>query len=318
MNTKFSAISRIGLVSLGLWIAGPACAQSTIPGYTTGYLPNAYLDYESNTASNNPGGSAQYPSGQYPSGQYASPQSMVSGPGGVQGPGYMGTGAGSGWVPGALMGGAGGGMGAGGAGMGAGGAGMGAGGAGMGAGGDGTAPGAPGATTTPGAAAEAASTFSPAEGGVLSGSGSVFAMIGDQAPMTGVQTSRFPQPPFVPNPKLRSQIVPAVRGFKIADNQSPFPQDRIYFTFNYFDNVNARLNSDFKSPISSLSVFRYVFGGGEDVLAGDRVDRVPASPGFGKRRYPCGNCNQGGTSTALNDLTIFLKYILAYNRRRAT
>src|SRR4029078_7075377 len=116
---------------------------------------------------------------------------------------------------------------------------------------EGPAPGPAAATS----ADAAMPTFSPAEGGALSGAGGgVFAMIGDQGPFSIRQTAGFPQPPQVPrpfppsqppnlpNPRNRSQIAPSVRSFKIADNQSPFPQDRIFFTFNYFDNVNARLN----------------------------------------------------------------------------
>src|SRR5262249_19588150 len=37
----------------------------------------------------------------------------------------------------------------------------------------------------------------------------------------------------------RSSIaVPSVRNFKICDNESPRPQDRFFFDFNYFDSVN--------------------------------------------------------------------------------
>jgi hypothetical protein len=106
-----------------------------------------------------------------------------------------------------------------------------------------------------------------------------------------------------------------VRGFKIADNQSPFPQDRFFFTFNYFDNVNARLNRDFQSPITNLSVFRYVFGLEKTFNQGMGSIglRLPLDSAHASTRP--GYINQGGTSTALNDLTIFLKYVLAYNQR---
>jgi hypothetical protein len=119
----------------------------------------------------------------------------------------------------------------------------------------------------------------------------------------------------VPNPRLRSQIVPAVRGFKIADNQSPFPQDRIFFTFNYFDNVNAKLNRDFQSPIANLSVFRYVFGLEKTFNNGNGSIgfRLPLDSAHASTRG--GFINQGGTATALNDLTIYLKHVLAYNRQ---
>ena len=71
---------------------------------------------------------------------------------------------------------------------------------------------------------------------------------------------RNPPSPGLPSPKFRSQLAPSVRGFKIAENQSPFPQDRVFFTFNYFNNVNANLDRYFDSPINNLSVYRYIFG----------------------------------------------------------
>ena len=46
--------------------------------------------------------------------------------------------------------------------------------------------------------------------------------------------------------------LPTVRSFKIADNQSPMPQDRAYFTFNYFDDLNAALNRHFRSPLEQM------------------------------------------------------------------
>jgi hypothetical protein len=151
-------------------------------------------------------------------------------------------------------------------------------------------------------------------------------MIGDQGPFSIHQAASFPQPPQLPpfpprqppnlpNPRNRSQIVPSVRSFKIADNQSPFPQDRVFFTFNYFDNVNARLNRTFQAPISNLSVFRYVFGLEKtfnDGMGSIGV-RLPLDSAHANTRQ--GQINQGGTSTALNDLTIFLKHVVAYNRR---
>ena len=49
-------------------------------------------------------------------------------------------------------------------------------------------------------------------------------------------------PPSPPSPRRASALVPSVRGLKIAENQSPRPQDRVYFTFDYFSNVNGALN----------------------------------------------------------------------------
>ena len=91
------------------------------------------------------------------------------------------------------------------------------------------------------------------------GRGSTFQMIGDQAPLTLRQFASpapglpppFPPgpPPPPPSPRQASAVVPSVRGFKIAENQSPQPQDRVFFTFNYFTDLNGALNRRFEAPV---------------------------------------------------------------------
>ena len=61
-------------------------------------------------------------------------------------------------------------------------------------------------------------------------------------------------------PGLASALVPSVRGFKIAENQSPQPQDRVFFTFDYFSDLNGALNRRFESPVNNLTAYRYIFG----------------------------------------------------------
>lgn len=150
-------------------------------------------------------------------------------------------------------------------------------------------------------------------------------IIGDMSPLlTARAVAGLPQPPpipppnsprapQIPNPRIRSMLSPSVRGFKIAENQSPFPQDRIFYSFNYFNDVNAKLNRYFASPINQLSVYREVFGF-EKTFNGGKGSfgiRVPlnsinadTSPGL---------LNQGGHSTAIGNATFFAKYILEYN-----
>jgi hypothetical protein len=55
-------------------------------------------------------------------------------------------------------------------------------------------------------------------------------------------------------------IVPAVRGFKIADNQYPRPVDRVWVSFNYYDGVNSGLNQELGAPIKDMQVYNEVFG----------------------------------------------------------
>ncbi|HEX8203103.1 MAG TPA: hypothetical protein VF590_21680, partial [Isosphaeraceae bacterium] len=63
-----------------------------------------------------------------------------------------------------------------------------------------------------------------------------FIMLGDQLPVSARQL--FPGaptgPPNPPDVRRASALVPSVRGFNIAENQSPQPQDRVFYSFNYF------------------------------------------------------------------------------------
>ena len=70
----------------------------------------------------------------------------------------------------------------------------------------------------------------------------------------------LPLPPRPPSPTKASALVPSVRGLKIAENQSPRPQDRLFFSFNYFANVNGPLNQRLGAPVSDIRVYRYIFG----------------------------------------------------------
>ncbi len=104
-----------------------------------------------------------------------------------------------------------------------------------------------------------------------------------------------------------------VRGIKICENQSPFPQDRIFFSFNYFNNVNGDVNSRLGSPITNINVYRYILGFEKTFL-----DKR-ASIGM---RVPLDNLTSNAVipglftnSTAMGDLNIFMKYALYWNQQ---
>jgi hypothetical protein len=160
-------------------------------------------------------------------------------------------------------------------------------------------------------------------GGVLAGSPSAIIMQGDLSPVvrSAVSSSSFvpPSPPEQPGGSSRytpkgTTIVTSIRTFKFSDNQTPFPVDRILFNFNYFDNVNAPLNSRFGVPLGRTQAFRYLVGFektffDKNVSFGMRlpINNLTAdglSPGF------------GGTSTAVGDLGMYLKYALWQDRAR--
>jgi hypothetical protein len=93
----------------------------------------------------------------------------------------------------------------------------------------------------------------------------------------------------------------------MADNQSPRPQDRVFFAFNYFDDLK-------QSPSSGLrdvQVYREFFGL-EKTFFDQRASvglRMPLNSITAEGTMP----GRGGSSTAVGDLTVFLKAILCQN-----
>ena len=146
---------------------------------------------------------------------------------------------------------------------------------------EGAAPGAPAAAGTPGlpaateggaapsgTAALAAEAFAEAGagtgagfGGTLEAGAAPFAMIGDIAPFsTHALAVSPPGPPPPPGQRGGSPIYPSVRNFKISENQSPRPQDRIFFNFNYYNNLNDTINLRDLSPVTQMKAYVYNFG----------------------------------------------------------
>jgi hypothetical protein len=153
----------------------------------------------------------------------------------------------------------------------------------------------------------AAAATGPGFGGGLA-SANLFPMIGDLLPPISIS-----RPPPPPPPNARSAIAPSVRGFKIADNQSPVPQDRIYFTFYYFNDVNNRLDQHFMTMFTGVQIYRYIWGFEKTFNEGRGSFgmTLPLNNIFAVSREP--NLNNGGASTALGDLTLYLKHIFAYD-----
>lgn len=153
-------------------------------------------------------------------------------------------------------------------------------------------------------------------------------LLGDLSPLTvfqriqTVHQATLPQPfpptplPRPPSPNHATSLAPSTHAFKISDNQSPMPQDRVYFTFNYFSNLNSVLDRRFQSSVDELRAFRYIFGFEKTFNEGQSslgiqlpLDNLTAESAIS------GNfAKQGGSSTSLNNLTIFAKSILKINR----
>lgn len=121
-------------------------------------------------------------------------------------------------------------------------------------------------------------------------------------------TSYPPAPGQVPG----AVVVPSVRSFKICDNDSPFPRDRVYVGFNYYSEVNKAVNQFYGSDLQNLRAYRSTVGVEKTCLDGnasvglrlpwDTLNADSLVPGF------------GGESNAVGDLTIILKGVLLGDR----
>jgi hypothetical protein len=101
-------------------------------------------------------------------------------------------------------------------------------------------------------------------------------------------------------------VLPSPRTFQIADNESPQPLDRVYFSFNYFDNLFQSANRALGGDVRNLRVYSETFGLEKSCLDG------AASIGL---RLPLNTINAdstlpglASTSTDVGDLSVILKY----------
>jgi hypothetical protein len=186
------------------------------------------------------------------------------------------------------------------------------------------APGTPpaaGAGTTPGAAAgdgfgAAATTAGPGFGGALEAAVTPFAMIGDLGPISieALATkARNPGPPVPPSNRGASPIYAAARNLKISENQSPRPQDRVYFSFNYYNNVDNTVNRRDLSPVTQMKVYQYLFGLEKTFNDGKGSIgfRVPLDTLTANSSPP--GALSTPTSTSAGNFSIIAKYILEQN-----
>lgn len=116
-------------------------------------------------------------------------------------------------------------------------------------------------------------------------------------------------PAFVTRPGLLVRsVISSTNGFKIADNQSPRPQDRVYATFNYFGDVNGSINRRLGGVFSEMHIYRETFGfektfWDRNASFGMRVPLDTLSVKTPLQAY-------GGTHTSMGNLSIFGKYVL--------
>ena len=118
----------------------------------------------------------------------------------------------------------------------------------------------------------------------------------------------FPARVLSPAGSGSSALLPSARGFKIADNESPQPRDRVYFSFNYFDDLYGSANRDRGAPIRNIRVYRETFGLEKTCLGGAASVglRLPLNEFFADTSL----AGLTGTPTTVGDLSIILKYAL--------
>lgn len=129
---------------------------------------------------------------------------------------------------------------------------------------------------------------------------------GDQAPIGSLLTWPRNQP------NGQTLYVPSARYFKISDNDSPQPQNRAYFSFNYFYNLNGPVNEAAGGGIQHTRIHREIFG-----LEWADKD---GSNSFGLRlpinTFNAANSVPGldGASTDVGDLSIIIKNVIWFEK----
>jgi hypothetical protein len=189
--------------------------------------------------------------------------------------------------------------------------------------GTGAGGGSPVTSPTDLAAGAGAGADSSALGGGLSGGGGNLTMLGDQGPFSRLSAFQARQPGLPPpiKPPVPGQpgqgllrgavLIPSIRNFKVSDNQSPRPQDRIYFGFNFFDDVNAAINQRFGAPVTGMRIYRETFGFEKTFL--DQTASIGLRLPYDQLTANSSIRGLGGTNSALGDLAIILKYAFWQN-----
>ena len=98
------------------------------------------------------------------------------------------------------------------------------------------------------------------------------------------------------------------RGFKIADDGSPRPQDRVFLDFNFFNDLFAASNLRLGNTVQNFNLYRESLGVEKTFL--DRTASVGLALPLNTVTMESVLPNLNGTHTALGDLTAFCRYAL--------
>src|SRR5262249_4671075 len=146
-----------------------------------------------------------------------------------------------------------------------------------------------------------------------------FEMLGDQAPRRVTRITAVPVIVPIPVPgggtitttRPGIAVLPGTRDFKVADNGSPRPQDRIYFSFNYYDDLHADVNRRLGGDAHNVRLYREAFGLEKTFFDGNAsIDlRLPLNT----LTVDSGQPSLNGTRTDVGDLGIIPLYALLRN-----
>jgi hypothetical protein len=125
-------------------------------------------------------------------------------------------------------------------------------------------------------------------------------------PPTNVIPPQRPGMIVVPPPRQAVVLIPGPRTFKIADNESPRPQDRVYYSFNYFDNLDGAANRRLGGDLRNIQASADTFGLEKTFLDGRAslglrlpLQAMRADSDFSQFNH---------SSTSLGDLSTIVKY----------
>jgi hypothetical protein len=129
---------------------------------------------------------------------------------------------------------------------------------------------------------------------------------GDQAPIGSLLTWPRNQPGG------QTLYVPSARYFKISDNDSPQPQNRAYFSFNYFDNLYGPVNEAAGNGIQHMRIHREIFGveWADKDASGSLGLRLPINTFNAANSVP----GLDGATTDVGDLSIIIKDVIWFDR----
>jgi hypothetical protein len=141
-------------------------------------------------------------------------------------------------------------------------------------------------------------------------------MLGDQLgiPPIGVGPPGKPQFPPAPGQAPPGAILaPSIRTFKISENEDPQPRDRVYFGFNFYNDVNEAVNRRLESDLDHIRVYRETFGLEKTFFNGGASVglRLPLNTLTAESGIP----GLGGQSTDIGDLTVIMKGLLWCDRQ---